>query len=85
MNFTGNVDGANNRKTFFIIEETKETMLDFLHGTVKVLRMSLYDLACLTKVFDHTACPTTLFCFNPYLGGGNFTPPVGFPLITQKR
>ena len=23
--------------------------------------------------------------FNPNLGGGNFTAPVGFPLITQKR
>ena len=35
-NFTGNLDGANN-KIFFIIEEVKETVLDFSQGTVKVL------------------------------------------------
>ena len=36
INFTGNLDGHNN-KLFFIIEEVKETILDFLEGTVKVL------------------------------------------------
>ena len=29
-NFTANLDRAGNRKIFFIIEEAKETVLDFL-------------------------------------------------------
>ena len=33
--FTANLDRAEN--TFFIIEEAKETVLDFSHGTVKIL------------------------------------------------
>ena len=37
INFTGNLRGANNRVMFFIIEEVKETILDFSQGTVKVL------------------------------------------------
>ena len=37
INFTGNVDGANNRVMFFIIVEVRETILDFSQGTVKVL------------------------------------------------
>ena len=41
---------------FFIIEEAKETILDFSEGTVKVLQKSPYDLA--------TACFTILFYFN---------------------
>ena len=38
-NFTGNLahKGIANTAMFFIIEETKETILDFLQGTVKVL------------------------------------------------
>ena len=36
INFTGNLDG-HNKLLFFIIEEVKETILDFLEGTVKVL------------------------------------------------
>ena len=35
-NFTGNLKG-NNRLMFFIIEDVKDTILDFLQGTVKVL------------------------------------------------
>ena len=35
MNFTVNLDKAGN--TFFIIEDAKETALDFLQGTVKLL------------------------------------------------
>ena len=52
-NFTGNLDWAGNTTMFFIIEEAKETILDFSQGTVRVLGMSLYDLA--------TACSTILF------------------------
>ena len=35
INFTGNLE--NNATIFFIIEEAKETVLDFSKGTVKVL------------------------------------------------
>ena len=37
INFTANLDRAENTTMFFIIEETKETVLDFSQGTVKVL------------------------------------------------
>ena len=37
INFTGNLRGAANRVMFFIIEELKETILDVLQGTVKML------------------------------------------------
>ena len=36
INFTANLDRAGNT-TFFIIEEAKETVLDFSQGTGKVL------------------------------------------------
>ena len=55
INFTGNLSGNNNR-LFFIIEEAKETILDFSQGPAKVLWMFSYDLA--------TACSTILSCFN---------------------
>ena len=37
INFTANLDREGNTTMFFIIEETKETVLDFSQGTVKVL------------------------------------------------
>ena len=37
INFTSNLDEAGNTGTFFILEEAKETRLDFSQGTVKVL------------------------------------------------
>ena len=39
INFTGNLarEGNANTTIFFIIEEAKETILDFSQGTVKVL------------------------------------------------
>ena len=37
INFTGNLERARNITMFFIIEEGKETVLDFSQGTVKVL------------------------------------------------
>ena len=37
INFTVNLDRAGNKTMFFIIEEAKETVLDFSQGTVKVL------------------------------------------------
>ena len=35
--FTVNLDRANNTGIFFILEEAKETVLDLLQGTVRVL------------------------------------------------
>ena len=37
INFTGNLDWAAGAFVFFILEEAKETILDFSQGTVKVL------------------------------------------------
>ena len=37
INFTANLDRAVNRTMCFIIEEAKETVVDFSQGTVKVL------------------------------------------------
>ena len=37
INFTGNLDRAGGTTIFFIFEKTKETVLDFSKGTVKVL------------------------------------------------
>ena len=37
ISFTGNLDRAESAKTFFIIEEAKETVLHFSKGTVKEL------------------------------------------------
>ena len=37
FNFTANLDRNGNTTIFFIIEEAKETVLDFSQGTVKVL------------------------------------------------
>ena len=37
INFTANLDRAGSTTMFFIIEEAKETVLEFSQGTVKVL------------------------------------------------
>ena len=37
INFTANLDRADNTRVYFIFEEAKETILDFSQGTVKVL------------------------------------------------
>ena len=37
INFTANLERAGNTRVYFILEETKETILDFSQGTVKVL------------------------------------------------
>ena len=37
INFTANLDRPGNTKIFFILEDAKETILDFSQGTVKVL------------------------------------------------
>ena len=37
INFTANLDRPGNTRIFFILEEAKETILDFSQGTVKVL------------------------------------------------
>ena len=37
INFTANRDRAGNTRIYFILEEARETILDFSRGTVKVL------------------------------------------------
>ena len=37
INFTANLDRAGNTRVYFILEEAKQTILDFSHGTVKIL------------------------------------------------
>ena len=37
INFTANLDRAGNTRIYFILEEAKETKLDFSHGPVKAL------------------------------------------------
>ena len=37
INFNANLDRAGNTRTYFILEEAKETILNFARGTVKVL------------------------------------------------
>ena len=37
INFTANLDRAGNTRICFILEEEKETVLEFSQGTVKVL------------------------------------------------
>ena len=37
INFTTNLDRAGNTRIYFILVEAKETILDFLQGTVIVL------------------------------------------------
>ena len=37
INFTANLDRAGNTRIYFILEEPKETILNFAQGTVKVL------------------------------------------------
>ena len=39
INFTANLDRDDNRRICFILEEGKETVLDFSQGTVKVLQV----------------------------------------------
>ena len=39
INFTANLDRAGNTRIYFILEEGKETKLDFSQGTVKVLEI----------------------------------------------
>ena len=37
INFTANLDRVGNTRIYFILEEEKETIVDFSQGTVKVL------------------------------------------------
>ena len=37
INFAANLDRSGNTRIYFILEEGKETVLDFSQGTVKVL------------------------------------------------
>ena len=42
INFTENLDRAWNKKIYFILEEAKETVLDFSQETVKILWMQFH-------------------------------------------
>ena len=37
INFTANLDRANNARLYFILDEAKETVFEFSQGTIKVL------------------------------------------------
>ena len=37
INFTANVDRGGNTRLYFILEEAKETVLEFSQGTVNIL------------------------------------------------
>ena len=37
INFTENLDRANNARLYFILDEAKETVFEFSQGTIKVL------------------------------------------------
>ena len=37
INFTANLDRVGNTRVYFILEEAKETTLDFSQGTLKLL------------------------------------------------
>ena len=37
IKFTANLDRADNTRIYFVLEESKETKLNFAQGTVKVL------------------------------------------------
>ena len=39
INFTANLDSANNTRIYFILEESKEAKLNFAQGTVNVLQL----------------------------------------------
>ena len=42
INFTANLERVGNTRIYFILEETKETVLDFSLGTVKILQMQFH-------------------------------------------
>ena len=44
INFTGNPNRAWNATMFFIIEEAKETILNFSQGTVRVLNIFCFNV-----------------------------------------
>ena len=46
IDFTGNLEQTGNTTTFSIIEETKETILNFSEGTGKALWMYSTNLFC---------------------------------------
>ena len=42
INFTENLDRTGNTRFYFNLEESKETVFEFLQGTVKVLSMQFH-------------------------------------------
>ena len=52
INFTANLDGAGNTRVYFILEEAKETILDFSQGTVNKIIFDLNTYVLHTSVYD---------------------------------
>ena len=42
INFTANLDRAGNTRIYFILEEAKQTKLDFSQGNVKLLQICYF-------------------------------------------
>ena len=51
INFTADLDRAGNTTMFLIIEEARETVLDFSQGTVKVLLIQLNTIPLCDLIF----------------------------------
>ena len=43
INFTANLDRAGNTAMFFIIKQEKETIFEFLQGTVRILQILILN------------------------------------------
>ena len=43
INFTAKLDRVGNTRIYFILEETKEAVLDFSQGTVKIFWMQFHE------------------------------------------
>ena len=43
INFTGNLDRAENTRFYFILEEAKETLFEFWQGTAKVSKCNFIE------------------------------------------
>ena len=49
INFKANLDTADNLRIDFVLEEAKESKLEFSQGTVKVLEICYRIISCLIK------------------------------------
>ena len=54
INFTANLDRTRNTRIYFILEEAKETVLDFSQGAVKVHKVKYNDLIIISIKWHNT-------------------------------